>query len=186
MGAWTEAERSRDLVISYRDDPTVHARAYQAVGEVRAPPRDDFNVVTNVAEHPRFMPFIKESTIVRRVSADETIVYQVVSPPFVSDRDAYFDITVTTPASPASPTAVWKSVWTAVPDFGPERSGRVRMRVAEGSWLFEPIAGGTWTRLTYTSLASVGGNVPEWMTHSSSVSVVQKMYTAIRARVAAR
>ncbi len=178
---WTEAVRSPEIVIFYQDNERAHARAFQAIGEVDAPPDAVFRVVTNVEDHPRFMPFTKESTIVQRTSPNDVVVYQVVSPPLVSDRDAYFHIT-TTPG--ASPTSVWRSAWIAVPDFGPERSGRVRMRIAEGTWLFEPLDGGTRTRLTYNALTNIGGSVPGWMTNSSSLSVMKKMYAAIRKRVA--
>jgi hypothetical protein len=177
---WKVASRSRDLVIFYQDNDRAQARAYQAVFEMDASPDAVYGVVTDVEAHPRFMPFTTESTIVQRVSPNEVIVHQVISPPVVGSRDAYFRI-LTTPG--ASPNAVWKSAWTAVPDFAPERHGYVRLRIAEGNWLFEPLEGGRRTRVTYTALTNVGGSVPGWMANMSSVSVIGKMYDAIRKRV---
>jgi len=178
---WSEASRSRDLTIFYQDNDRAHARAFQAVGDVNAPPDAVFAVVTDVEAHPRFMPFIKESRIIQRLGPNDVLVYQVISPPLVSNRDAVLHV-VTTPGS--SPTSIWRSSWTAVPDALPERSGHVRLRIAEGTWLLEPLDGGTRTHVTYTALTNVGGSIPSWMSNSSSLSVLKTMYDAIRRRVA--
>jgi hypothetical protein len=177
---WKVDSRSGDVAIFYQDNAQAHARAYQAVGDVDGPPNAVYAVVTDVPAHPRFMPFTTEAAIVQRVSPLEVIAYEVINPPLISRRDAYFRI-VLTPGS--SPTTVWKSAWTALPDFQPERSGYVRLHIAEGSWLFEPLDGGARTRVTYTSLTNVGGTVPGWMANMSSASVMRKMYGAIRKRV---
>jgi hypothetical protein len=178
---WKEASRSRDLAIFYQQNDTAHARAYQAVGDVDAPPGVVYGVVTDVQAQPTFMPFIKESTILRRLSATETLVYQVISPPLISSRDTIFRIT-TTPGS--SPTSVWRSAWTAIPDFQPERRGFVRLRIAEGTWVFEPLDGGRRSRVTYTSLTNIGGSVPGWMANMSTTTVIGDLYGAVRKRVA--
>ena len=177
---WKVDSRSGDVAIFYQENAQAHARAYQAVGDVDAPPGAVYAVVTDVPAHPRFMPFTTEAAVVQRVSPQEVIAYEVISPPLISRRDAYFRI-ILTPG--ASPTTVWKSAWTAVPDYQPERSGYVRLHIAEGTWLFEPLDGGARTRVTYTSLTNVGGSVPGWMANMSSSSVMRKMYGAIRKRV---
>jgi hypothetical protein len=177
---WSLDSRSPSAVIYTRDDARAHARAFKGVGEVDAPPGVVFAVVTDVEAHPAFMPFITRSTIVQRLSPTETIVHQVISPPVIGTRDAFFRITNSPGATPASTCG---STWVAVPDYAPEREGFVRLRVAEGSWLFEPLDGGARSRVTYTSLTNVGGAVPGWMANTQTASVIRDMYDAIRKRV---
>lgn len=178
---WQEATRSDDIAIFYREDATAKAREFQAVIDVDATPKAVYDVVTDVEAHPKFIPFTKSSKIVERLNAREVIAYQVLSPPLVSDRDYYLHIKVTPGTSPTE--SVWKSEWFAVPEYGPEQEGLVRMRIAQGTWLFTPLDGGTRTRITYTSLTAIGGSIPEWIANRSSLSVLPKMLHAIRKRL---
>ena len=180
---WKEASRSNEQVVFYREDEQVKAREFQVVGDIDAPPSAVFGVVTDVENHPKFMPFTQLSHIVQRVSPDEIVCYQVIAQPMVSQRDFYLHIKRTPGTSPDS---VWRSEWYAVPEFGPENPGKVRIKVSQGSWQFEPIDGGRRTRLTYTSVTNIGGSIPRWMADMSSSSVLAKMYDSIRKRVAAR
>jgi hypothetical protein len=179
---WKVSTRSPETAVFYRYVEQAHAREYRGVGDVDAPPGTVFAVVTDVEAHPKFMPFTIESTIVQRRSPTELVAHQVISPPMISARDAYMVI-VTTPGS--GPTDTWKSAWHAVPDFGPELPGRVRLQVAEGTWLFEPLDGGARTHITYTALTNIGGSVPGWMADMSTGSVVKDLFAAIRKRVRA-
>lgn len=56
----------------------------------------------------------------------------------------------------------------AVPDYGPEKRGKVRVQVATGFWLFENI-GDKKTQITYQVLAEPGGSIPAWLTNSAAV-----------------
>jgi uncharacterized protein YndB with AHSA1/START domain len=180
---WKEGTRSPEITIFFRENDQVHAREFQAIGPIDAPPDVVFAVVTDVENHPKFMPYEKESRIVDRPGPNEIVVYQVIDAPVIENRDYFLHIK-TTPG--ATPNTTWKSEWYSVPDFQPERKGFVRMRVAQGYWLFEPLDGGRRTRLTYTSLTTIGGLVPQWIANSSNMSIIPKMYEAVRKRVALR
>lgn len=178
---WHEGSRSKEITIFFRDNDELNAREFLAIGPIDASPDVVFSVVTDVENHPKFMPYNKESRIVDRPAPNEIVVYQVIDAPVIANRDCYLHIK-TTPGD--SPSSVWKSEWHAVPDFQPDRKGFVRMRVAQGIWTFEPIDGGRRTRLSYDSMTNIGGMVPRWMADSSNMSIMPKMYESIRKRVA--
>jgi uncharacterized protein YndB with AHSA1/START domain len=178
---WSVEQRDKDIVIFSQESERAHARAFQAVGEADATPEMVFKVVTDVEAHPKFMPFTKESRIVQRLNANEVIAYQLIAPPLVSQRDYDLHIKLT-PATPGS-NGVYRSEWTTVPNFEPERKGIVRMPVAEGSWLFEPLDGGKRTRITYTSLTNIGGAIPGWMANMSNMRIIPGIFQAVRQRV---
>ena len=180
---WREDIRSPEIVLFYRDNDKAQAREYQGVGDVDAPPDVVFAVVTDVEAHPKFMPYTKESKIVEHINANEVIAYQVIAAPLVSERDYFLHIKLIPGASPAT---VWRSEWNAVPDYKPEAKGLVRMRIAEGYWLFEPLDGGKRTRVTYTSLTNIGGSIPGWIVNMSNKGIIPKIFESVRKRVAER
>ena len=177
---WTEASRNKDIVIFYQENDRAHVRAFKAVGDADATPEAVFRVVTDVESHPKFMPFTKESRIVKRINESEIIAYQVIAPPMISARDSDLHIHVF-PGTGAN--SIWRSEWFSVPDFEPAHKDLVRMPIVEGSWQFEPLDGGRRTRITYTSLTNIGGSVPGWITNMSNLSVIPNIFDAVRKRI---
>jgi hypothetical protein len=178
---WSEASRDKDLVIYTQENERAHAKAFKAVGEADATPEEVFRVVTDVENHPKFMPFTKESKIVQRLNANEVVAYQLISPPMVSQRDYDLHIKLT-PPTPGT-DGIYRSEWNALPDFEPPRAGIVRVPVAEGSWLFEPLDGGKRTRITYTSVTNIGGSIPSWIANMSNQQLIPNIFQAVRKRV---
>jgi len=179
---WTESARGENLAVFYREEPKTHAQEILAYTEFDAPPEAVFRVVTDFEAWPKFMPFSKESKILQRAGDDSVLLYQLVSPPMVSDRDYVLEVALTF-GSPAN-GFVYKSQWSCVPDGLPERKGVIRMRINDGSWTYAPIDGGKRTRVTYSLLSSPGGAIPDWMVNRSSRALVPDIFQAVRERVA--
>jgi hypothetical protein len=59
----------------------------------------------------------------------------------------------------------------------------IRMPVAEGFWLFEPIDGGKRSRVTYTSVTCLGGSIPDWLANRSNLNIIPKIFKAVMARL---
>lgn len=181
---WTEAKRSDNLVIFYKDNDRLQAREILAYTEIEAKPEAVYRVVTDFESWPQFMPSAKAVKIVKRMSAVEFIMYEVISPPLVSDRDFYMHVKLT-PGTPAN-GGVFKSQWTSLADFAPPTDGIVRMPVNEGSWTYEPIDDGKRTRVVYSQLAHPGGSLPNWLVNRSTVSLIPDVFKAVRKRLGLR
>jgi hypothetical protein len=178
---WTEGKRSDTFALFYRDNEELHTREILAHTEIEATPEAVFKVVTDFERWPQFMPTTKAVKIVKRTSADEFVMYELISPPLVSDRDFYLQVKLThgTPAN----GGVFKSQWTCLPDFGPTQEGIIRMRVNEGSWTYAPIDGGKRTRITYLQVSHPGGSIPNWIVNRSTLSVIPDLFKAVRKRL---
>lgn len=177
---WTEASRNKDVTIYYQESERAQARAYRAVGEADVTPEAAFKVIQDIENFSKFMPFTKESRILKRLSTTEFIAYQRIAPPMIAERD--FDIDVKHQFGCPETKGVYKSEWTTHQNFEPEKPGVVRMPIAEGSWVFEPLDGGKRTRITYTSLSAVGGSIPGWITNMSNESLIPNIFDSVRKR----
>jgi len=177
---WTEAYRTRELVIFTKD--VEQGRRIVAVAEVEAPPEVVFNVITDFERYPDFMPYVKESRVLSCMGDSEVITYARVVPPFVSERDYPLKVRMTHGMS--SNGGVFKIEWTAIPEAQPEIEGVVRVKLNEGSWLAEPREGGTRTRLTYTLLTNPGGLIPAFVVNMSNTIAIPKLFEAVKKRSA--
>ncbi len=177
---WTEAYRTGELVIFTRDVEA--GRRIVAIAEVEAPPEVVFNVVNDFDHYPDFMPYVKESRVLSRKGDSEVIIYTRIAPPFVSERDypLKFEMTRGTPAN----SGAFKTEWTARPHAQPEVEGVVRIKLNDGSWLAEPLDGGTRTRLTYTLLTNPGGLIPDFVANMSNTIAIPKLFKAVMKRSA--
>lgn len=178
---WTEGKRSDNLILFYKDNEALHTREILAYSEIDATPEAVFKVVTDFERWPQFMPTTKAVKIVKRASADEFVMYELISPPLVSDRDFYLQVKLTHGTSANG--GVFKSQWTCLPDFGPEQEGIIRMRINEGSWTYEPVDGGKRTRVAYLQVSHPGGSIPNWIVHRSTLSIIPDLFQAVRKRL---
>jgi hypothetical protein len=175
---WTQAFRTPELVAFYKETPQAHARALLAIGEFDAPPEAVFNLVADVASFVKFVPYLKESRVIDRLSPDELIGYQRISAPLTEDRDTYFRVRLS--RGSLANGGVFKDEWAAVPAYRPENKGVIRMQVSEGSWTLEPIADGRRTRATYTVLSNPGGAIPKWIVDMSGRTAITGLFKALR------
>lgn len=178
---WELANKKSDFVIFTKDDKDAGVRAIVAITEVDATPQVVFDVVGDFDNYADYMPYVKESHVVEK-TGDKLLVYSLLSPPLVSDRDYYIEVKRTR-GSDAN-KGVFTSAWTAKPDFKPDVKSVIRVRQNTGSWVLEPLDGGKRTRVTYNLLTHPGGSIPTWMANKSNTVAIPSLFKAVRERAA--
>lgn len=181
---WEEANRTDDLVIFTHENEQVGARDIVAVSEIDAPPAVVFRVLGDYDHYPQFMPYTKETRTLEKKSETRLTVYQRLSPPIVDDRDYAIDVTLT-PGTDEN-GGVYRTAWTPLPEAVPPRAGCVRVKINSGSWVLEPLDGGTRTRLTYNLQTHPGGSIPAWVANRSNTVAIPELFKAVRARALAQ
>jgi hypothetical protein len=102
------------------------------------------------------------STFIRE-QPDEVVVYQQISVPAISDRDATFRIW----KSPPGQDGTIEVHFVAANDLGPPPNPKyVRLTQVQGSWQVVPTADGK-SRLIYTSHSDPGGSLPAFVTRGA-------------------
>jgi hypothetical protein len=175
---WTEAYRSAELVIFTKD--VEKGRRIVAIAEVDARPEVVFNVVNDFDHYPEFMPYVIESRVLSRNGDSEVVAYNRIAPPFVAERDYPLKFRMT--RGSLANGGIFRSEWTASPEAEPEVEGVVRIRLNDGSWVAEPISGGSRTRLTYTLLTNPGGMIPDFVANMSNTVAIPKLFKAVMKR----
>ena len=178
MTGWTEAYRSAELVVFTKD--VEKGRRIVAIAEVDARPEVVFNVVNDFDHYPEFMPYVIESRVLSRNGDSEVVAYNRIAPPFVAERDYPLKFRMT--RGSLANGGVFRSEWTASPEAEPEVEGVVRIRLNDGSWVAEPISGGSRTRLTYTLLTNPGGLIPDFVANMSNTVAIPKLFKAVMKR----
>jgi hypothetical protein len=86
-------------------------------------------------------------------------------------------------SKPTEAGKVYQSHWETENALGPaEKSGVVRVKLCEGSWLLEPTGPNT-ARATYTIYTDSGGMIPTFIKNTGSQIGLRKMFAAIRKQV---
>lgn len=177
---WTEASRSNESVVFFKEHEATEARDILAYAEFDASPEAAFKVVTDFDAYPAFFPYVKESKLFKKTSASDLVVYQWMDVPLQPHRDYLLHFTLTKGNKGNGET--FRSQWTAEPELAPEKEGYVRMKLYQGSWSFAPLDGGKRTRVTYMVLSHPGGGMPKWMV-DQSVGTIPNIIKAVRERI---
>jgi carbon monoxide dehydrogenase subunit G len=177
---WKIARNDRDMVIFFRDSGS-NAREMKVFADINAPPQAVFNAVTDFEHYTQFMPYAKESKVMRVIDATSSIVYSLSAPPLIAQRDLVEQVTMTR-GSPEN-GGVFRSEWVAKPELTPTRNGVVRIRLSTGSWSLEPLDRGQTTRVTYSILTDPGGKVPKAFADGATNAGMDGLMKAIRKRV---
>jgi len=177
---WTEANRKDSFVIFTKDDKAAGVRAIVAITEVDAPPATVFEVVGDFDHYAEYMPYVKNSRVVEKKDG-VLVVYSLLSPPLVDNRDYYIEVRRTHGDQNGG---VFKSAWTSVPDYKPEADGVIRVKLNTGSWVIEPLDGGKRSRVTYNLLTHPGGSIPRWLANKSNTVAIPDLFEAVSKRAA--
>lgn len=152
----------------------------RAIGEIAAPSAVVHAVINDVESYASFMPYTAECRVLKR-EGNSIVAYQRISAPLTSDRD--YTVKIRSSTKPAEGSTSYFSQWEAENALGPpEKSGVVRVKLCEGSWLLEP-AGPNATRATYTIYTDSGGAIPKFIKETGSQVGIRKMFAAIRKQV---
>jgi hypothetical protein len=152
----------------------------KAVAEIPASASLVHAVIGDVESYASFMPYTAECRVLKR-EGNSTVAYQRISAPLTSDRD--YTVRIHSSSKPAESGTIYFSQWATDNALGPpEKSGVIRVKLCEGSWLLEP-SGPNTTRATYTIYTDSGGAIPAFIKNTGSQIGIRKMFAAIRRQV---
>jgi polyketide cyclase/dehydrase/lipid transport protein len=152
----------------------------KAIGEIPAPTGLVHAVIDDVESYASFMPYTAECRVLKR-EGNSLVAYQRISAPLTSDRD--YTVRVRSSSKPVEGGTSYLTRWEADNALGPpEKSGVVRVKLCEGSWLLQPIGPNT-TRATYTIYTDSGGAIPGFIKNTGSQIGIRKLFAAIRKQV---
>jgi hypothetical protein len=155
-------------------------KEFRAVGVIDAPTRVVHNVLDDIENYPKFMPFTAECRVIKRES-DSICTYQRLSPKICSDRD--YTIRIREKSWPGQGGLVYRNQWEPANEWGPaEKKGVVRVKLCEGGWLLEP-DGSDKTRATYSVYTDTGGSLPAFIANVASGIGIRKIFAAVRHQV---
>jgi len=183
IAAEPEATPGEWKLISNKDGVALYRRQRplsnesKAIGEIAAPAAVVHAVLNDVESYARFLPYTAECRVLKR-EGDSIVTYQRISAPLVSDRD--YTLRIHSTSKTAEGGTSYSSRWETENALGPpEKSGVVRVKLCEGSWLLEP-AGPNSTRATYMIYTDSGGVLPAFIKNTGSQIGIRKMFAAIR------
>jgi ribosome-associated toxin RatA of RatAB toxin-antitoxin module len=176
-GEWKLISDKEGVAIYRRQRPA--SNESKAIGEIAAPAALVHAVIDDVESYASFMPYTAECRVLKR-DADSVVVYQRISAPLTSDRD--YTVRVHSSSKNSENGKVYSSHWETENALGPpEKSGVVRVKLCEGSWLLESIGPNT-TRATYLIYTN-SGMIPTFIKNTGSQIGLRKMFAAIRKQV---
>jgi ribosome-associated toxin RatA of RatAB toxin-antitoxin module len=186
IGAEPAATPGEWKFISNKDGVTLYRRqrtaSYEskAIGEIVASTDLVHTVINDVESYASFMPYTAECRVLKR-DDDSVVTYQRISAPLTSDRD--YTLRVRSSAKAVDGGRSYLSQWQTDNALGPpEKSGVIRVKLCEGSWLLEPIGPNT-TRAIYTIYTDSGGMIPKFIKETGSQIGIRKLFAAIRKQV---
>jgi carbon monoxide dehydrogenase subunit G len=155
-------------------------KEFKGTGVIDAPPAVVEKVLADVTDYTTFMPYVTESRVISQ-TGNETVTYQRLDVPFVSNRDYTVRVDHGTVKTPAG-GLIYRDSWQTANDAGPaERHGLVRVKVNEGSWLLEPVGPtGDTTQATYQIYTDSGGTLPSFLANRGCQLVIPKLFEALR------
>jgi hypothetical protein len=178
--AWEVADKNDHCTVYNRSKEGSDVKEVLAVGWFDASLEKVHAVLDDLENYKDFMPYTKESTILKR-DGDVVWTYERINAPLVSERDY--------------PIRVWheksdKGVVTHRfrydPAHGPkEVDGVVRVTSIDGYWMLEPDpkAPTARTKGTYYVYTSPGGSVPTFVINGANNTAVPGLYETIKKRI---
>lgn len=179
---WQHIDDKSGVALYSRARAGTGVKEFRGVGTIDAPPSAVEKVLSDIPSYPSFMPYVSESRLISQ-SGSQTVTYQRLDVPFVSNRD--YTIRVDHGAIHSSTGATgYRDSWETDNSDGPaERHGLVRVNVNEGSWVLEPSGpGGDSTLATYQIYTDSGG-LPSFLANRASQLIIPKLFDAIRKQV---
>ncbi len=179
-GQWEEAASSdiegRKLKVYAREKEGSDVKETRGIGSFAAAPWIIKNVIDDVGHYKDFMPYTKESLVVKQ--GDGFIIsYQRVSTPVVEDRDYNIKI-IDESREDAAGKVIWKNRWTVTSGGVPVKDGVTRISLNDGYWQLEDAADGG-TKVTYYVNTNPGGGLPSFVVNMANSTAVGELFKAV-------
>ncbi|WP_237078977.1 START domain-containing protein [Myxococcus xanthus] len=177
--AWkTVAEKP--YVVKVRARPGSEAKDVWAEGELAASAADVQAVLRDVDAYRRWMPYVKESRILKDLPDEGQLTYTKLDLPVVSSRDYICNVVLESRLAEDG-SGVFAQRWQATPDAIPQRRGTVRIRLNEGSWRVEP-RGEEKSHAVYRFTVDPAGSIPGFLARMGQKDAVEDTFRAVEKR----
>jgi len=178
-GEWKFISDKGGVALYRRQRPASYES--RAIGEIAASTDLVHAVLDDIESYASFMPYTAECRVLKR-EGDSVVAYQRISAPLTSNRD--YTVRVRWSSKAVEGGTSYLSKWETENALGPpEKSGVVRVKLCEGSWLLEPISPNA-TRATYMVYTDSGGMIPAFIKNTGSQIGIRKLFAAIRKQIA--
>ena len=178
QAAWKRATQTKDGIVV-----DVRAEKGSSIVTVRGTwtaakqtPKRLWKAVNDLERYTEFMPYLEVAKVLKR-EGRSTWQYYCLDTPIISDRD--YTLKLTTDANPGK-DGRWRVSWVSANAAGPKpKAGKVRVKVATGSWQFDSVQGGKATKITYTVRSDPGGSIPSWIANRANRQAVPDVMRAL-------
>lgn len=175
-----ETVATTPFVVKVRPRPGTKAKDVWAEGELKASAAQVQAALEDAESYRLWMPYVKESRVVRPTDDGGRLTYTRLDLPVVSSRD-YISRVVTESKVAPDGTGVYQQRWQAEPDAFPARRDVVRLRLNEGSWKVEPKGEGTsWAVYRFT--VDPAGSIPGFLANVGQKDAVVETLRAVEKR----
>ncbi len=196
---WKKDSETPEYRIFYQDSPGGETRKVLLIGVVNTSPEACFVLVTDYEKFPEFMPFVQYTKLLETENVSPDIVKKWVffylNPPMVANR--FYTIELWDEKHADGRPGVFRSRWSLdksgrrrTPedkDIKPKVKGGFKQPVEtplnDGFWLFEPLDGGTRTKVTYWVWTNPGGAIPPGIADKANAIALPKLWTAFTERL---
>lgn len=168
------------FVIKVRPRPGTKAKDIWAEGELKASALRIQTVLEDQGSYRLFMPYVKESRVVRPTDDGGRLTYTRLDLPVVSSRDYICHVVTESKVAPDG-TGVYQQRWKAEPDAFPARRDVVRLRLNEGSWKVEPRGENT-SWVVYKFTVDPAGSIPGFLAGMGQKDAVVDTLRAVEKR----
>ncbi len=180
---WEKAADTDGVVVMRRDKDGTPIKEVRATGVFEASPDRVWEIIRDLDNYQRFMPYTAEVKVLERTAGDkEVLCYQRLNAPVVSERD--YIILLKDQTSEKDGKTLYKVSWNAAAKekdaLMPEKKDVVRVRINDGYWQLEGNSDNTRTLATYYVYTSPGGSVPTFVINIANTEAVPKVFASIR------
>jgi hypothetical protein len=197
---WKQEHREERFAVYSREVSGSRFRENLLTGVLDYSPEACFRAATDYESYPSFMPYCRFTRIVdRRNTApgvSEVYVFLYLDVPVLSNRyltSKYTDEqSVTRNGIDGCYVSSWESVMSgpfhrtpASPDIREDLAGADGVEIAgdHGVWLFEPLAGGSKTRMVYREWSDPGGRIPAWINNIGGEASLKSLWKGFQGTV---
>ncbi len=183
---WELAAEPEGVKVYRRQVEGSEVREMRAIGLINASPKEVFDVIQDVENYPRQMPYTAEVKVLTRSEDGKDILfYSRLNTPMVAERD--YIISIKDESDWKDGKGFYKVSWVAAAreqdTLMPEKKDVVRVRTNTGHWLLEPREDGKKTFATYYLYTVPGGSIPVFIINQANGMAVPKVFDAIKKTV---
>jgi len=158
---WVLVKNKSNIEIYTRKSDKTEIKEIKAITTIKASMAILKNMLMDVKTFPQWMPNVKSTKILKKVSDKEIYYYVVVKVPWpFTNRDNILHIKLLENPKLGITSIIIESD----PDYIPPAEGLVRIPKTSGKWEFTPVNNDS-TNILLEYLVDPGGKVPVWVTN---------------------